>query len=176
MSTPNNDRPPLTDNLDRCHFHPDRESVGWRDVVQEDGTHPTAVGVCLECAIDMGGTDGKGGSCLIAPGAPCRCGPGFCAAERGLGYIGFCGGSRATSAPDCPRCGAPHQSDAGCWLCLPNAEPWQRENSAAYVRMLAAGVHGRDVLDYQEAANRRGEWPSFAECADALIAKLKDPA
>jgi len=171
MSEPRNDRPAFTDDLTHCAFHPDRESVGWRDVTQEDGSHPVAVGVCLECTIDMGGTDGAGGPCLISSGEPCRCGPGFCAAERGLGYIGRCAGSRATSAPDCSRCGAPHQSGAECWLCLPDSEPWQREHSAAYVRMLRAGVHGRDVLDYQEAANRRGEWPTFGECADAVIAR-----
>lgn len=175
MSTPDNDRPPLTDDLDRCHFHPDRPSIGWRDVVQEDGSHPVAVGVCLECTIDMGGTNGAGGPCLISSGAPCRCGPGFCAAERGLGYIGFCGGSRTTMAPDCPRCGAPHQSGAECWLCRPDAEPWQKENTAAYVRMLHAGVHGHEVLDYQEAARHREEWPSFAASADAVIAAKKEP-
>lgn len=174
MSEPRNERPPLTDNLDMCHFHPDRSSVGWRDVLQEDGTRPVAVGVCMECTIAMGGTDGNGGACLLSPGVACRCGAGFCAAEAGVGYIGFCGGSRPTTAPDCSRCGAPHQSGAECWLCLPNAEPWQRENTAEYVRMVRAGVHGNAVLDYQDAAHRRGEWPTFAECVDAVIARGKE--
>ena len=46
---------------------------------------------------------------------------------------------------------------------------------APYVRMLHAGVHGHEVLDYQEAARHRGEWPSFAASADAVVAAKKEP-
>lgn len=167
---PANDRPPLTADLERCAFHPDRASVGWRDLVSEDGAAPEAVGVCLECTIEMGGTDGRGGACLISSGAPCRCGPGFCAASRGLGYIGFCAGSRTDRAPDCPRCGAPHQAPGGCWLCLENAEPWQRENDQACIRLLRAGVAGSTALDQQEAAHAAGRSLTFSEAVDEVIA------
>jgi hypothetical protein len=41
--------------------------------------------------------------------------------------------------------------------------------------MLRAGVHGHEVLDHQKAAHHRGEWPSFAASADAVIAAKKEP-
>ena len=89
--------------------------------------------------------------CVISKGAPCRCGPGFCATERGLGFIGYCGGSRAVAAPDCRFCGAPHQSDAGCWLCLEREGP--NEGSKMWLRCLRLNVDGGALLDEQE---RRG--------------------
>ena len=55
---------------------------------------------------------------FISPGAPCKCGPGFCASRPGVGFYGYCAGSaRRESAPDCPLCGAPAQSTLGCWCC-----------------------------------------------------------
>jgi hypothetical protein len=167
---PNNTRPALTEDLDHCAFHPERESVGWRDVVQEDGGAKMAVGVCVECAIGMGGTDGAGGPMLISAGAACLCGPGFCASAAGVGFVGTCGGSRTTTAPNCARCGAGHQSGPECWLCLPGAEAWEKENTAVYLRMLVAGVRGPEVFEHQDAEIRAGRYPTFAEAADAVIA------
>lgn len=46
---PRNDRPPLTHDLDRCGWHPARESVGWTDVLGEDGRIAATVGACEEC-------------------------------------------------------------------------------------------------------------------------------
>ncbi len=59
---------------------------------------------------------------------------------------------RTWEAPDCPRCGAPHQSTAGCWLCLPDEHyPGQRGADRAWVRLLRAGIRGEIVFDLQDA-------------------------
>lgn len=107
------------------------------------------------------------GAYLISAGAPCRCGPGFCALQRGLGFIGFCAGSRAESAPDCGVCGAPHQSPAGCWL---HVGAGDEEADSAWLRLLRAGLPGSVVFDWQDRQNAEGRWPSFAESVDAVIA------
>ena len=44
------DRPLLTKDLDRCEWHPERGTVGWRDVIDETGARVDTVGVCEECA------------------------------------------------------------------------------------------------------------------------------
>jgi hypothetical protein len=47
------DRPLLTEDLDRCHFHPEAGSVGWRDLRDEGGALVATVGVCQECSDAM---------------------------------------------------------------------------------------------------------------------------
>lgn len=97
-----------------CTIHPDRPAV--------EGTDPL---VCLACMLGAGPVDAPSGpdpfqgfvGLLMSSGAPCKCGPGFCASSADLGYYGFCNGSRKVGAPDCPICCAQHQSDAGCWNC-----------------------------------------------------------
>lgn len=60
---PDNSRLPLTHDLDRCAWHPDRPSVGWRDVQGEDGARGT-VGVCEECRGRRAGAQGR---CPVNP-------------------------------------------------------------------------------------------------------------
>lgn len=165
---PDNSRNAIEADLDFCAYCPGEPSIGWRDVAEEDGTKST-VGVCLACAATIGGSADGVAFVPISDGAPCRCGPGFCANSHGVGFFGYCAGSRSTSGPDCVHCGAGHQSDAGCWLCRgPSSEPWEVENSKAWLRMLSAGVTGHEVFDEQE---RNGNMQTFEEAADAVIAR-----
>lgn len=165
MTAPDNSRNALEADLDVCAYCPGEPSIGWRDVVEEDGTKST-VGVCLACAATIGGSAEGVTFVPISGGAPCRCGPGFCANSHGVGFFGYCAGSRQTSAPDCTNCGAGRQSDAGCWLCRGSSDTWEAENEATWLRMLAAGVTGHEVFDHQEAM---GYGVTFAEAADELI-------
>ena len=174
--------PAPTDPLGFCTFHPETPAFAVQDVVGEDG-QTTRVGVCLPCTTIVGGQAEEGAFIPISAGEPCRCGPGFCATERGLGFFGFCAGSRATSAPPCPRCGAGDQSDVGCWLCSRRSSrtsvwtreldrrrsrptPWEEENDAAWVRLWAAGVSGGDAFRIQE----QNPEMSWFEAVDAAIA------
>ncbi len=113
------------------------------------------------------GDEGKGGFiAVISNGSPCRCGPGFCASEQGLGYFGYCGGSRAAAAPDCSLCGAPHQSDAGCWNCSVKGgnEP---ENARVWVRMLRLGLRYEALAGMQQST---AGWRSLDEVMDDVEA------
>lgn len=168
----NNDRPLLRDNLDRCAFHPDRPTVGWRDITGEDGSTNT-IGVCSECVADLGHASSDLGPVVcLSRGEPCRCGPGFCASDRGVGYVGYCAGSRPNAAPDCPVCGAPHQSDAGCWLHKPSGDRDELEIKAdeATLKCLQAGISTRLVLDLWETRYRDGYDGFWWDLTDEAIA------
>jgi len=107
---------------------------------------------------------------VVSNGAPCRCGPGFCASASGVGYIGTCGGSRAMSAPDCPRCGAPHQSDAGCWLCDKKGNYTESDaaGSAIWLRALRLGVRGEDLFRRQDVHHADGRWVTLDDVLDEI--------
>jgi hypothetical protein len=158
-----------------CAWHSDRPAIGTRNVKDESGAVVSSAGACVECAVDLGAIDGPFPAAVarISNGAPCRCGPGFCANAEGLGFYGFCAGSRTTAGPDaCGRCGAPHQSDGGCWLCSRKSgslEAWEIEECKAWVRAFHAGVTGREIFARQNAAIARGEFPTFPEVVDQII-------
>lgn len=94
---------------------------------------------------------GEGEAAKLRPVAACKCGPGFCAADAGVGYYGVCGGSDGrTAAPDCALCGAPHQSDQGCWACAVRGgnDP---DVAKLAVGCLRAGITYDHVFAAQEA-------------------------
>lgn len=102
---------------------------------------------------------------VISSGKPCRCGPGFCASDAGVGFYGFCSGSRETSAPDCADCGALHQSNAGCWLCSgkPNG------NEAMWLQALREGVTAPELFELQERLLAKGEALGLDEVLSRLL-------
>lgn len=167
MTTPSNKREVFTEDLTFCGFHPGVASIGWRDVHGEDGSVST-VGVCMECAATIGGETVGAQLVPISAGSPCRCGPGFCASKRGLGFFGFCGGSRTTTAPPCPRCGAGDQSGDGCWLCR-ETEVYEgaRDNDKAWARLWAAGVSGDEAFNELD----RSPGMTWVEAVDAAVKK-----
>ena len=128
------------------------------------------VGAECRCGADFvveGLADGSIESATaVSNGAPCKCGPGFCASEVGVGYYGYCGGSGTEAAPDCPICGAPHQSPAGCWLCSTRGGN-NPENANLWLRALRLGVDGNALFRWQDEARRRtGKWVSLDEILD----------
>lgn len=101
---------------------------------------------------------------VISRGRPCTCGPGFCASEAGVGFYGFCGGSRKEAAPDCLKCGAPHQAPEGCWAC----DGKDNDKTARLaVRALRLGVSWDTLFERQR---RTGE--TLEEQITALEKKL----
>lgn len=108
---------------------------------------------------------------VLFEGGPCRCGPGFCASQKGVGFIGHCSGSRQESGPDCPICGAPHQSTDGCWAGC------DRELSLAKeaVEAVRLDISWREAEFIQEECKKRGRDLSFMaairEAASALHKK-----
>lgn len=113
---------------------------------------------------------------VISRGRPCRCGPGFCATEHGVGYYGYCRGKReGEDARDpCPRCGAPHQSDDGCWLCGHPDKADGHTGAAFWLRCLEEGVNGCEVFDVQDAARvADGEFLSCDEALDRILEQRK---
>lgn len=102
--------------MSTCTIHPTRTAL--------EGSDPP---VCLACFLGAGTSDSvtdtdpfEGWEVVaFSAGAPCRCGPGFCASQEGLGYYGYCNGSReaVAVAEPCPVCLARNQSTAGCWNC-----------------------------------------------------------
>lgn len=108
-------------------------------------------------------------------GKPCRCGPGFCAADKNIGYLGFCVGeaypavkAARVKGPDCPNCGAPHQTEGmGCWLCL---GPGDAENAAMWLRALRLGVRGHELFEEQDRrlAARTTSAEPFPSCERLL--------
>ena len=130
---------------------------------------------CLDCASLLGGgiienpeKPGTGAVLeTISRGSPCLCGPGFCARSKGLGYFGYCDGSRVKAASDCPECGAPHQSTAGCWCCKGTSSP---SVPAFTLRCLTEGVEGHEVFDAQNAAWARGESCDLDRALDIVLA------
>lgn len=106
---------------------------------------------------------------LVAYGKPCLCGPGFCAMQKSVGFYGTCTGSRAQAAPDCDRCGAPHQSADGCWACT-GVEP---DEAQPWLLALELGVRGPEAFDQQDQARARGERLSFPD-AVRLAAEAKN--
>lgn len=118
-----------------------------------------------------------------APG--CRCGPGFCADSKGIGYMGSCseGDGERTAAPDCTRCGAPHQSTLGCWCCQTRGadmtqpqDPEDRAGTEFWLRCLREGVRYEEVVDVQDAAMRAGgvaALPTADEALETVLARRK---
>lgn len=111
----------------------------------------------------------------------CACGPGFCAADHGLGYIGSCSKGDEPpreAAPDCTRCGAPHQSTRGCWLCQSRSADMTQPQTAAdraetdfWLRCLREGVSGSDVFDGQDREYREtGTLLDLDEVLDRVLA------
>lgn len=95
--------------------------------------------------------EGGGEVVVISRGAPCKCGPGFCASDAGVGFYGVCSGSEGRqAAADCPWCKAPHQSDLGCWACYRRGgnDP---ETAKLTVECLRLGSTFDQIFDAQEA-------------------------
>lgn len=145
---PKNDRSEFTTNLAMCAFHPESAAVGWRDVRNEDGTVAT-IGVCLECAGTMGAVAETACFVPIFKGKPCRCGPGFCATDRNVGFQGVCRPDNRAPAPDCTRCGATNQSTAGCWAC-DGLDDKHLYLATAAVFAVKHNVAWLDVFDFQD--------------------------
>lgn len=107
---------------------------------------------------------------VLSNGAPCRCGPGFCASVAGYGFVGCCAGSRQDAAPDCTRCGAPHQSTAGCWNC--DIRGKHGEDSLAVckstVRAMKLGVTMREMLERQDARWAQGDFVDMDKLLDEV--------
>ena len=90
----------------------------------------------------------------VVAGTACNCGPGFCADAKGIGYIGSCseGDGERIAAPDCTRCGAPHQSTRGCWLCQTRSadmtkpqDSEDRVNTDFWLRCLVITPDGQEI-------------------------------
>lgn len=172
-----------------CAYHPGVSAVGQHVVRDEEGLPVDKIGLCLICVAETGLTaTGKEGALFsIARGAPCLCGPGFCANEHGVGFYGGCAGKsvrQLAPAPDCAKCGASHQSTAGCWLCFRNGSARteedreaEAENTAVWLDALRAGVGGLEIFAEQDAARKREEYISFREALEAAVqAKAKAKA
>ena len=123
----------------------------------------------IQMFADAGMLDEPGSSAvIISRGRPCKCGPGFCANDRGVGYYGFCAGSRATGAPDCPLCSAPHQSSDGCWLCSTKGGN-NPEGAAEWLRCLRHDLPAPEVFGAQDAAMADGGFLTFGEAVDVAL-------
>lgn len=157
-----------------CVWHPNLLAAGWQNVRGEDGElHRTLL--CLDCLMEHGGEVPEGSLVPMSGGKPCKCGPGFCASDLGIGYYGFCHpSSRAArkAAPDCPACGAPHQGTDGCWLC--NGNPEGLLNTAGWLLALHLGVAGHDAIDAQEEARVSGEGHLSFEDAVRRVAAAQE--
>lgn len=121
---------------------------------------------------------------VFSEGTACRCGPGFCADAQGLGYIGSCsaGDGERVAAPDCTRCGAPHQSTRGCWLCQTRStdmtkpqDPEERAGTDFWLRCLREGVRGEEVFAIQDVALARGVLPRPEEILEFVLAQRSKP-
>ncbi len=118
---------------------------------------------------------------VISNGAPCKCGPGFCAANRGLGYYGYCRGPAApkdveagaeagAELPPCPHCSAPHQGPNGCWFCSVRGGN-NTDHAEFWLRCLSEGVAGHEVFDMQrDLWQTTGEFSSLDEVLDRVLA------
>jgi len=108
---------------------------------------------------------------VISAGSPYKCGPGFCASDLGLGFMGYCRGARSDiqAAPDCPICGAPHQGPSGCWLCL-TRDGNDAKGTGFWLRCLEHGIDSKQVFDLQDARMRQG---TPVSCDDALTEILE---
>lgn len=116
----------------------------------------------------------------------CSCGPGFCADAKGIGYIGSCsaGDGERVAAPDCTRCGAPHQSTRGCWLCQSRSadmskpqDPEDRAGTDFWLRCLREGIRGGEVFAMQDAIfaarGASATYPTPDEALDAVLAQRR---
>jgi hypothetical protein len=153
-----------------CDFHPDCPAIGFNDVPDEVTGVMTRVGFCVECAVTCGHVDGPVPMAfeVISNGKPCHCGPGFCAGAAGVGYYGFCDGSKSVSAPDCLACGAPHQSTTGCWACGTRSGEPNLEGARDSIYALERGVRFDEVFELQEELSRKGIYPTFRDLIDRV--------
>lgn len=116
-----------------------------------------------------------GTAVVLREGGSCLCGPGFCAVDAGMAFYGACAGSRQTGGPErCDNCGAPHQSDAGCWLCTRNGvPPDSREQCAPWLELLEAGLTGSQAFDRQELTV---PWVPFEDAVALLVEETRSVA
>jgi len=150
----------LADESPDCFNHPGRLAVAWVPIETDSTDEHAKQHLCTECMSDspveagLLGGDEIGTITVISRGAPCKCGPGFCATSRGLAFYGFCKGASddiAAGTEECPYCEAPHQGTEGCWLCS-TKDGAPSDGNGPWLRLLEAGIEAGAAFAIQRTS------------------------